>query len=80
MMVRFIRFSFPYLSVFLILAVVITAPIIMAQSSCPIVIQEAISVLGDNCTDISRNNACYGNVDVEAQARVISPHHSMVIV
>jgi uncharacterized repeat protein (TIGR01451 family) len=67
MMVRWFRFSFPFLSLFLILAVAITAPVIFAQADCPTIIEEAITVLGNSCDGISRNNACYGNVDVEAQ-------------
>ena len=67
MMVRFIRFLSSSLLLFIALAMTTTAPVILAQATCPTIIQDAITVLGNSCDGISRNNACYGNIDVEAQ-------------
>ena len=38
----------------------------VAQETCPAVIQEALSSLHDNCSLTERNQACYGNISLEA--------------
>jgi hypothetical protein len=37
-----------------------------AQTSCPALVEEAITALGDNCSGLDRNAACYGFDHVEA--------------
>lgn len=67
MMVRFIRFLASSLLLLIALAMTVVTPVILAQANCPTIIQDAITVLGNSCDGVVRNNACYGNVDVEAQ-------------
>jgi LysM repeat protein len=38
----------------------------LAQSACPTVIQDALSAIANNCSDLSRNTACYGFDQVNA--------------
>ena len=38
----------------------------LAQSSCPAIVEQALSALGDNCANLDRNNACYGFDQVAA--------------
>ncbi len=38
----------------------------LAQTSCPVLVEEAITALGDNCSGLDRNAACYGYDHVEA--------------
>ncbi len=66
-MSRVFRFSAPFIFTFLIFAVMITAPVIVAQATCPQIVEEAISVLGNSCEGVTRNSACYGNIDVQSR-------------
>ncbi|MCU0499523.1 MAG: SH3 domain-containing protein [Anaerolineae bacterium] len=48
---------------FLILAIVFgvaPSPIFSQLLSCPSIVEQALLALGDNCSDMSRNSACYG--------------------
>jgi hypothetical protein len=38
----------------------------LAQTSCPGLVEQAITALGDNCSALDRNTACYGYDHVEA--------------
>src|SRR5262245_36279681 len=38
----------------------------LAQTSCPSLVEQAITALGDNCSALDRNSACYGYDNVEA--------------
>lgn len=42
---------------------------VAAQADCPSIVQEALSATDQACSTIGRNQACYGNVDLEATAR-----------
>ncbi|MCL4253941.1 MAG: LysM peptidoglycan-binding domain-containing protein, partial [Anaerolineae bacterium] len=66
-MSRLFRFSSPFIFTFLIFAVMITAPVILAQATCPQIVEDAISVLGNSCEGVTRNSACYGNIDVQSR-------------
>lgn len=37
------------------------------QETCPALVEEAINQVGTLCADLSRNNACYGNTNVQAE-------------
>jgi LysM repeat protein len=37
-----------------------------AQTSCPALVERAITALGNNCSGLDRNNACYGYEQVQA--------------
>ncbi|MEO1288779.1 MAG: thrombospondin type 3 repeat-containing protein [Chloroflexota bacterium] len=55
----------PFLLVFLALSVAIAS----AQESCSALVQDALFAVDDFCSDLGRNQACYGNVDLTAQAQ-----------
>jgi hypothetical protein len=38
----------------------------LAQTSCPALVEQAITALGNNCSGLDRNNACYGYEQVRA--------------
>lgn len=50
-------------SIFIGLLVVLVP--VLAQSECPAIVEEALAQIGDNCSDLSRNSACYGFDRVE---------------
>jgi LysM repeat protein len=43
----------------------ITVPL-AAQNSCPALVDQALSAIGDNCAELDRNSACYGFDRVDA--------------
>lgn len=52
--------------VFSLLACLVTA--VSAQSvTCPLIVEQALTVADDACQDLGRNQACYGNIYLEAQ-------------
>jgi hypothetical protein len=55
--------SAPMLLVSLMLS---PAPAAAQESTCPAILDRALSSLGTNCAGLNRNNACYGYSDVEA--------------
>lgn len=52
-------------AVLIILAVSLTVPRVHAQTCSPAV-DEALTAIGQNCTELGRNTACYGYTRVEA--------------
>lgn len=38
----------------------------LAQTTCPALVEQALTALGDNCSELERNSACYGYDRVEA--------------
>lgn len=57
-----------FLFIFIALAVTITS----AQESCSAIIDDALLAVDEFCTDLGRNQACYGNVDLSAEAQANS--------
>jgi LysM repeat protein len=53
---------FGFICLILLLAVV---PV-LAQQTCPVLVQDALQALGDNCANLDRNTACYGYNHLEA--------------
>jgi len=49
----------------LLLALVLTLPT-LAQDACTTLVQQAIETTDANCADIGRNQACYGNLQIDA--------------
>jgi hypothetical protein len=49
----------------LILSLLAIISIVAAQANCPEFVQDAISVMGDECAEVARNQACYGNGEIE---------------
>lgn len=43
----------------LLLLFMVIAPL-LAQNTCPAIVDEALTVIGDNCASLERNTACYG--------------------
>ncbi|MDQ7033669.1 MAG: hypothetical protein Q9P01_02190 [Anaerolineae bacterium] len=39
--------------------------IVAAQTSCPEFVLDAISVMSNECADVARNQACYGNGTID---------------
>lgn len=39
----------------------------LAQTDCPAIVQTALALVADACTNLGRNQACYGNVNLEAE-------------
>ncbi len=42
------------------------APVVMAQGTCPAIVQQALDAASELCTNTGRNQACYGNMAIEA--------------
>lgn len=41
----------------------------MAQDACPVLVDEALGAVGTACASTERNQACYGNIAIEASGR-----------
>lgn len=54
-------------AVFLFIALSVT--IASAQESCSAILDDALSAVDEFCGDLGRNQACYGNVDLRAEAQ-----------
>ena len=50
-------------------SVINTAPLPSAARDCPTMVNEVITLVGTACADTGRNQACYGNFQVDAQPR-----------
>lgn len=50
-----------------ILLALIAIGISIAQESCPMIVAQALQSMGDNCSELDRNSACYGYNLVSAQ-------------
>src|SRR5262245_50574095 len=52
---------------FLIYLILCLAPVIaLAQEDCPTIIQNALDATQQFCAAIDRNQACYGNINLDA--------------
>ncbi len=58
---------------FVLLFLLCLAPIVAAQGDCPALVDAALNAADDACADLSRNQACYGNVTLEATPRDDAP-------
>lgn len=47
----------------------LTPALVLAQTDCPAIVQQAMSAVDSACQDTGRNEACYGNVQLTAQAQ-----------
>jgi uncharacterized protein YraI len=52
------------------------APIVAAQADCPAVVTAALNTATDACAGLERNQACYGNVTLQATPREGAPEFS----
>lgn len=52
--------------------VLLGAAVVQAQSDCPAAVEEALSSVDDNCSNLDRNYACYGSALVESTT-VVEP-------
>src|SRR5690606_5248983 len=55
----------------ILLGLLVLAPQMLAQqqvtdATCPVLVQQALEDVGNNCDSLERNNACYGYNQVEA--------------
>lgn len=55
--------------VWVILGVLLFTSQAIAQAACPSLVTEALDALDDLCSGLTRNQACYGNVRLEATAQ-----------
>ena len=46
---------------------------ISAQSSCPILVEEALHTAANECNLLGRNQVCYGNLSIDVTARTEAP-------
>src|SRR5689334_12753062 len=56
-------------SIISLLLVILCVQSVLAQASCPDLVQTALTQASDACADLGRNQACYGNISLQAQAR-----------
>lgn len=52
-----------------VLLVLCVSPVMAQRPSCPAIVEAALRAVDDYCEDTSRNQACYGNVALEATPR-----------
>jgi hypothetical protein len=60
-------------TVWIALLLFIVAGRALAQANCPAVVQTALEIATDACTNLGRNQACYGNVTLEAESLTGTP-------
>lgn len=41
-------------------------PVTLAQNSCPVLVEQALQAIDQMCRETGRNQACYGNIAIEA--------------
>lgn len=51
------------------IVLLLSITLVSAQEQCPIIVQTAVDVLAEDCTDLERNQACYGNGEIVALAQ-----------
>jgi len=53
--------------VFMLLSATLSIAVVLAQTeSCAAFVEQALVTVGDNCEDMPRNQACYGNTRLRA--------------
>lgn len=56
--------------VVVILLVLLGASVVFAQGdTCSVIVEQALTAVQDSCTETARNQACYGNISLQATAR-----------
>jgi uncharacterized protein YraI len=61
-----------HILLFIVFIMIITSFMTLAQdedTTCPTIVQEAVAYVADLCTDTGRNQACYGNLTLIAEAQ-----------
>ena len=56
-------------SVWAVFVTLALAPAVLAQGACPAIVQQALDATDQLCSTTERNQACYGNVAVDALAQ-----------
>jgi hypothetical protein len=56
-------------SVLIVFVTLALAPAVLAQGVCPAIVQQALDAADQLCVSTGRNQACYGNIAVEALAQ-----------
>lgn len=57
----------------LLIAIGTVGLLVMAQDECPALVNEALSAIGDNCSALDRNSACYGFARVDSTFNMPQP-------
>src|SRR5690349_21824079 len=59
------------LSAFFVLLLAISP--VLAQDDCPLLVESALGAAERLCTGVGRNQACYGNINLQAEAQPDAP-------
>src|SRR5436309_1088127 len=54
---------------FFVLLILCLAPIVALAADCPALVKEALAAAYKSCGDTGRNQACYGNIQLQATAK-----------
>ncbi|MGB7341831.1 MAG: thrombospondin type 3 repeat-containing protein [Phototrophicaceae bacterium] len=60
---------FKNLKVVLFSLLIVSVTVVSAQEACSALVEEALLAVEESCVDLGRNQACYGNVDLTAEAQ-----------
>ena len=63
------RFQTVYIILIVLGLLLLAAPTLSAQEDaeqCPAIVDEALTAAGDGCSNLGRNEVCYGNISVDA--------------
>jgi hypothetical protein len=52
-----------------LLCLLFTAVTVAAQDTCPTIVETALQTTSNACAETGRNQACYGNLTLQAQAQ-----------
>lgn len=55
--------------VYLLGLIILSMTIVSAQDICPELVSDAMAAVDEYCMDLGRNQACYGNVQLNAEAQ-----------
>lgn len=62
--------------VILLFVAILSLSIVSAQDGCSLIVETAIATADEACAEMGRNQACYGNFSIEAEAKVDAPDFS----
>src|SRR5687767_14375397 len=55
------------MSLFVLVSLLLIAvPVLAQENACPEIVQSALDTAGERCSSTGRNEACYGNVNLQA--------------
>jgi hypothetical protein len=60
------------ISLLLVALMVVPGDTVAQGNSCPVLVQQALEQMGDNCSGLGRNNACYGYTRVDSSFVTVS--------